>query len=56
MKEFPLHIQYDSMQCGIAYSHLKKEIAAAYNLQSNQKATATIVINNKTVWQRMVKK
>ena len=39
-----------------AYSHLKKEIAAAYNLQSNQKATATIVIDNKTVWQRMVKK
>ena len=56
MKEFPLHIQYDSMQCGIAYSHLKNGMADFYNLQSNQKATATIVIDNKTVWKRMVKK
>lgn len=39
-----------------AYSHLKNGMADSYNLQSNQKATATIVIDNKTVWQRMVKK
>ena len=39
-----------------AYSHLKNGMADSCNLQPNQKATATIVIDNKTVWQRMVKK
>ncbi|MBR6455564.1 MAG: HlyD family efflux transporter periplasmic adaptor subunit [Prevotella sp.] len=39
-----------------AYSRLKKEIAAAHRLQPNMKATATIVIDNKTVWQRVFKK
>ena len=39
-----------------AYSHLKKGMADSCNLQPNQKATATIVIDNKTVWQRIVKK
>lgn len=38
-----------------AYSHLKNGMADSYNLQSNQKATATIVIDNKTLWQRVVK-
>lgn len=39
-----------------AYSVSGENVISNYNLQPNQKATATIVIDNKTVWQRMVKK
>lgn len=38
-----------------AYSLLKKN-ADAYDLQPNMKVAATIVIDNRTVWQRMFKK
>lgn len=42
--------------CFNAFCPLIQEYSAHYKLQPNQKATATIVIDNKTVWQRMFKK